>query len=92
MSTYLRTSRQPLTPRQREAIREAMRTLVDEDMERGPDERALATCAACSRTPVLLGSVLYNGVRLCNGCATEYELARAEGRVESIEEFVRETA
>lgn len=92
MSIHVRTRRQPLTPRQREAIREAMRTLVDEDLDRGATSAAVATCAACSRSSVLVGSVVYDGVRLCNGCATEYELRRAEGSVESIEEFIREAA
>lgn len=92
MSIHVRTRKQPLTPRQREAIREAMRTLVDEDLDRGADLTPVATCAACARSSVLFGSVLYDGVRLCNSCATEYELRRAEGRVESIEEFIREDA
>lgn len=88
MPATIRRDRRLLNEAQRRAIREAMRTLVDEDVERGVDPAGAATCAVCRRSRILPGSVVYDGVRLCNNCATEYELGRAEGGPQSIEEFL----
>ncbi len=84
-------ARQPsraLSAQQRRAIQEAMQTFVDEDLERGVDPRSEMPCPACGRRRPFAGSVAYEGVRLCNACATVYELRRAEGAVESLPEFI----
>ncbi len=78
----------PLSVQQRRAIREAMQTFVDEDLERGVDPRSEMNCPACGQRRSAAGSVAYEGVRLCNACATAYELRRTEGAVESLPEFI----
>ncbi|HEY7465997.1 MAG TPA: hypothetical protein VIB47_04835 [Dehalococcoidia bacterium] len=77
-----------ITEVQREAISEAMRLLVEEDHERGLDDTTEFGCPACSRRMPLAGSVLYDDIRLCNGCATAYELARIGGGLRSCAEYV----
>jgi hypothetical protein len=67
---------QGVTQAQFEAIAEAMRILAEEDRARGVDARAQFTCAMCGDSQPLVGSVLYEKVRLCNACALGYEVAR----------------
>lgn len=88
MSIRARQPLHSLSPGQRHAIREAMRTLVDEDLERGVNPRSEMGCPACGERRSIAGAVAYEGVQLCNECATAYELRRAEGDVESLGEFI----
>jgi hypothetical protein len=79
-----------LTEAQIDAIEETMRLLVEEDEERGVDLASEFRCPACRHSRSLAGSVVYDdNVRLCNGCATGYEVARAGHTVHSCEEYVR---
>jgi hypothetical protein len=77
-----------ITEGQREAIEEAMRIIIEEDRERGIDPRATFECERCRRPEQLLGSVLYGDIRLCNRCATTYEVARISGRVRTCAQYV----
>jgi hypothetical protein len=76
-----------VTEGQREAIEEAMRIIVEEDQQRGINPAALFVCGRCRRERQLIGSVEYDGVRLCNGCATKFELARMTGKARSAAAF-----
>ena len=68
----------PLTAGQVRAIYDVMRTFRDDDLShRDPDEGF--DCARCGRNRPLAGSLVYGAVRLCNGCATDYELLRTAG-------------
>ena len=82
------TGRPGITSAQREAIEEAMRLLVEEDRDRGVDAASDFACPACSRRRPLAGSVLYDDIRLCNHCATGYEVARINGVLRSCAEYV----
>src|SRR6266508_1218420 len=72
----------PTEPRRRpsaeqlRAVYEVMRLLAEEDRERGLAWTSRVLCAACRRERPAAGSVDYGGTRLCNGCATDYELLR----------------
>ena len=70
--------RRTLSAGQVRAIFDAMRTFRDDDL--GREGRAGAfICDRCDRVRPLAGSVGYGDLRLCNGCATDYELVRTAG-------------
>lgn len=71
------------------AVYAVMRLLAEDDRARGVSAEAQIECAACRRTRPAAGSVAYDGARLCNGCATDFELLRIGGQVDSIAEYVR---
>ncbi|HZQ36887.1 MAG TPA: hypothetical protein VFD32_13230 [Dehalococcoidia bacterium] len=71
-------ARPALSAAQIAAIYGAMRTFRDDDLARTPDAGTIA-CLRCGRSRPAAGSLLYGGARLCNGCATDYELLRMAG-------------
>jgi hypothetical protein len=79
---------QGVTKAQFEAITEAMRILAEEDRARGIDAQAQFRCAMCCESQALVGSVLYEEVRLCNACALGYELARIGHTAGTAAEYV----
>jgi hypothetical protein len=81
-----------VTEGQREAIEETMRIIVEEDRERGVDPAATFPCRRCGKKRPLIGSVDYEGIRLCNRCATRFEMARMTGKARSAAAFVGQTA
>jgi len=68
-----------VTDEQMEAIRETMRIIAEEDEARGVDPAASFDCARCRQARPRIGSVDYEGVRMCNDCATRFEVARLSG-------------
>lgn len=78
-----------LTPRQRSAIREAMRTFVEEDLARGVPVDGLDWCEACRSWRPSAGFVAYEPTRMCNQCATRYEILRAGGAIQTTDQFLR---
>ncbi|MHB8376778.1 MAG: hypothetical protein ACYDEB_07450 [Dehalococcoidia bacterium] len=81
-----------VTKGQYEAITEAMRLIVEEDRERGMDSSSEFVCAACVRPRTMVGSVEYDGIRLCNDCATGFEVARINHTAGTCAEYVAERA
>jgi hypothetical protein len=79
-----------LTTRQLAAIRNAMHLFVEDDLERGVPSNASEYCPACDAPKPLPGFVRYDDVALCNACATNYEIARTRGLVQSATTFIRE--
>ncbi len=67
-----------LSAAQIEAIFGAMRTFRDDDRTR-PSAALTILCLRCGRDRPAAGSLAYGEVRLCNGCATDYELLRMAG-------------
>lgn len=78
----------PLTAAQVRAIRAVMRLLVEDDLARNLAQ-AERWCARCAALRPAAGAVTYDGVALCNACATHFELARTAGRVASVHAFLR---
>jgi hypothetical protein len=78
-----------ITEVQRQAVEAAMNLILEEDRERGigPDERF--RCSGCAIDREAAGAVMYEGVRLCNACATGFEVERMSGTVRSSAEYVR---
>ena len=79
-----------VTKGQVEAITEAMRLIAEDDRARGVDRAAPFTCEACRQQRSMVGSVDYGGLRLCNDCATGYELARITHSVNTCEEYAHQ--
>jgi len=73
-----RGGKRGLSGGQVKAIFGAMRTFRDDDLSRdGGDETF--ECGRCGRRRPAAGSLIYGDLRLCNGCATDYELLRTAG-------------
>jgi hypothetical protein len=81
-----------MTERRLQAIRAAMRTLVEEDLSWGVSPRQRGFCHGCRDPRPLPGFIDYGNVQLCTSCATEYEVGRAAGLVTSARAFVRDKA
>ena len=81
-----------VTQGQYEAITEAMRLIVEEDRERGVDLDARLSCPACGGQRPLVGAVEYEGIRLCNECAIDFEVARVDRAAGSCAEYVAKRA
>lgn len=58
-----------------QAVYAVMRLLAEDDRLRVHHDH-IVFCDACRRDRPAAGSVDYSGTRLCNGCATEYEVLR----------------
>ncbi len=77
-----------VTKGQFEAITEAMKLLAEEDQERGMDAALQIACQGCGESRGRIGSVEYDGIRLCNRCATDFEVARISHAAGSCDEYV----
>lgn len=84
-------ARRPLSAGQIRAIYDAMRTFRDDDLTR-TSARAELLCDRCHCKRPAAGSLVYGTIRLCNGCATDYELLRASGMEHDIIIFAQEPA
>jgi hypothetical protein len=76
-----------ITDGQRRAVAEAMRVILEDDLERA-DPRQPFACPGCGLRRDAAGSVEYEQTRLCHECATRFELARVSGTLRSSSEFV----
>ncbi len=81
--------RRPLSARQIRAIYDAMRTFRDDDISRSGG-KTIVNCDRCGCSRSAAGSLVYGSLRLCNGCATDYELLRASGMERDIVIFAQE--
>jgi hypothetical protein len=79
-----------ITEAQREAVSEAMRAILEDDLRR-PEAVIQFRCAGCVESRPGAGAIDYEGTRLCHACATEYEVARVSGALRSPAEFVART-
>ena len=73
---------------ERKRITEAIRSLVQKHAEVGVSSGSRAICHNCGHAKPLVDSVHYGRYRLCNDCALRYELAKAQGDVKNVEDFV----
>ncbi|HET6614382.1 MAG TPA: hypothetical protein VFH62_00725 [Dehalococcoidia bacterium] len=78
-----------VTEGQREAIEEAMKLILEEDQDRGIGPDAQFECPGCHETRGEAGAVTYEDIRLCNACATRFEVERTARQVRSSAEYVR---
>jgi hypothetical protein len=80
----------PLSERQVGAIRTAMRLFVEDDLALGRASVERLYCDACELPQPAAGFIQYGRYQVCNACATEYELVRAQGLAGTIGQFVRD--
>jgi hypothetical protein len=80
------------TAEQLQAVYNAMRILAEDDRDRGTPPTATIACAACRRDRPRCGSIDYAGTRLCNGCATDYELLRMAAVVDDVAAYLAQPA
>jgi hypothetical protein len=67
-----------------------MRLFVEDEARQMEGGHRRVYCDACQRPKAAAGSIRYGRYQLCNGCATEYELAQASGLAVSAGQFVRD--
>ncbi len=72
----------------KQAISKSIRGLVQKHLAMGLSTGTKVICHNCGHAKSIAGSVHYGRYRLCNDCALQYELAKAEGNVQTIEDFV----
>src|SRR5215208_1215117 len=80
--------RREASAEQLRAVYEVMRILAADDRDRGTPPPSTILCAACRRDRPVPGEVDYDGVRLCNGCATDYEVLRMAAVVDDVAGFL----
>jgi len=73
---------------ERKAITQRIRSLALEHLQAGVSNSTMVICHNCGRAKPLAGVVRYGRYRVCNDCALNYELAKAEGDVQTIENFI----
>jgi len=78
-----------LSDSERERITGAVRGLVQKHTQYSVSLGTRAICHNCGHAKPLIGSVHYGRYRLCNDCALSYELAKAQGDVQDVEDFVQ---
>ena len=77
-----------LSDSERDAITERIHRLVQAKLEAGVSTGTRTICHNCGHSKPLAGVVHYGRHRLCNDCAPRYEIAKAEGDVQTIEDFI----
>jgi hypothetical protein len=70
------------------AVRAAMQVFVQDDREAGPGRTRPRWCDRCRLERPGAGFITYDGVDICNACATTYEIVRMEGRVRGVEDIL----
>jgi hypothetical protein len=77
-----------LTDLKRREITENVRGLMIRRLRDGVSDSSRTLCHSCGYTKPAVGTLHYSRYRLCNDCALKYELSKAEGKVENVEDFV----
>jgi len=77
-----------LSDSERKAIIERIRSLALKELQPGVFTGTRAICHNCGHAKPLAGSIRYSQYRLCNDCALQYEIAKAECRVQTIDDFI----
>ncbi len=87
-ATATQPGRDGASAAQLRAVYAVMRILAEDDRERAGVQTQEIACAACHRDRPAAGSVDYSGARLCNGCATDYELLKIAGQVDDLAAYL----
>jgi len=73
---------------ERKVITRRISGLVLKQLQAGVSTSDKVICHNCGYTKPSAVTIRYGRYRLCNDCALRYELAKAEGDVQTIEDFV----
>lgn len=77
-----------LSDSERRAITERIRGLELKHLQAGISTGSRVICHNCGYAKPSATAVRYGRYRLCNDCAIWYELAKAEGKVQNIKDFI----
>jgi hypothetical protein len=77
-----------LNTNQRAAIEAVLRQFADQALARGMPPWQRDPCDACAAMKPKAGFVNYEEFHLCNDCALQFEIKRAEREVTSVRAFV----
>jgi len=77
-----------LSDSEKKVIIEIIRGLRLEHRHAGISNQSMIKCDRCRKIRPLMGAARYGRYRLCNDCALDYELAKAEGCFKSIDDFI----
>jgi len=77
-----------LSDSEKEKIAQGVRSLVQSHLRLGISTGSRVICHNCGYAKPLIGAARYGKYRLCNDCAVRYELAKGEGTVKGIDDFV----
>jgi hypothetical protein len=77
-----------LSESEKKVITRRISGLVLKQLQAGVSTSANVICHNCGYTKPLAVTIHYGRYRLCNDCALRYELAKAQGDVENVEDFV----
>lgn len=72
----------------KEKITQGVRSRVQSHPSLGISTGSRVIYHNCGYAKPLIGAARYGKYRICNDCAVQYELGKAEGRVKNIEDFV----
>lgn len=83
------SNQQPdLTHDAQERIISIVRSLADDNVDRGVDLNRPMRCDSCDREKSPLGSSQYGAYALCNDCLLEFTLSLARGDIENVAEYM----
>jgi len=77
-----------LSESERKAIIRRISGLVLKQLQAGVSTGGKVICHNCGYTKPSAATIRYGEYRLCDDCALRYELSKAEGDVQTIEDFV----
>jgi len=77
-----------LSDSERKVITRRLSGLVLKQLQAGVSTSTKAICYKCGQNKPLAEAIPYGPYSLCNDCALRYELAKAEGDVQTMEDFL----
>lgn len=80
--------RHELTEQVTERITRIIRSLSDDQVDRGIDLARPMHCDSCAQEKSPAGSALYGSYKLCNDCLLDFTLALAAGNVDNVAQFM----
>jgi len=82
------TERNELSAEAEQRIMEVVRSLTEDQVDRGVDLNRPMHCDSCDLDKSPLGSSQYGAYALCNDCLLELTLLLARGEIESVAEYM----
>ncbi|GEM_PF-1757783 len=87
-----RDQQHELTPQAVERITAVVRSLADDQVDRGIDLGRPMACDSCGEEKSPRGASVYGSYKLCNDCLLDFTLRLARGEVNNVAEFMTKRA
>lgn len=88
MGRLARKERQELTPNAVDRITKVVRSLAEDQVDRGVDLNRQMHCDSCGRDTSPHGSAMYGTYKLCNDCLLDFTLKLASGEADNVAEYM----